>query len=360
MKRHRKPLFISVSVLGAVCIYYQMRKAYRKKHLCKEDEYEASTFLMQQAEQHIETQLRVHFQKIQRISDVTILPSILPRLKSQLISLIGLSKVKQELEQVKEGFPLNTQENYELLKRLQIPSFTYVMCGMCVLTITVLFVRVQFNILARHLYVATAEDISSVEHLDKKGALSKYCRKKYILLSEFLANEGIEKLSSTVEAAMIETLASKPLLEICSLADVREVFEIVYGKTEHRHVDWLIYMIFEALMQNDRDKSDAASHHEVETLHQLLYETKCVFESQEFKEVLRASFEVVLDLVLEELESQFKDGNVSLLLLAKLLVSLSEIAVLLLEQSDERGFIQSVIDLQKVQSFCASVYSSNG
>ncbi|MCO5602356.1 hypothetical protein L7F22_056487 [Adiantum nelumboides] len=71
-------------------------------------QYEARALIMHQ--ERIEAQLQVHFQSIQRISDSTTLPFILLRLKSQIVSLLDLSRLTEELEQDKDNSRLSAQE----------------------------------------------------------------------------------------------------------------------------------------------------------------------------------------------------------------------------------------------------------
>ncbi|MCO5557836.1 hypothetical protein L7F22_011408 [Adiantum nelumboides] len=163
IKRHRRSLIITVSIFGGGYVCYQTVKAFQKRVLIEKDEYEARAFIMHQ--ERIEAQLQVHFQSIQRISDSTTLPSILLRLKSQILSLLDLSRLTEELEQDKDNSRLSAQERTELWENIKTISFSRATCCMWALTIAVLFVRVQFNILARHVYLATARDISNVEQL---------------------------------------------------------------------------------------------------------------------------------------------------------------------------------------------------
>lgn len=346
---------------------YRTAKAYQKRNLVEREQHETHAFLMRQAEQRIEAQLQVHFESIQRISDTTTLPSILLGLKSQLFGLLDFSRLTEELEHDKDNSRLNAQERIELWEKLKILSFTRATCCMWALTIAVLFVRVQFNILARHVYLDTARDISNGELSDERKALSKACHQKYILFSEFLAARGIEILKTDVEAAVINTLASKPLREPCSLADLREIFSSICLNLEQSQVDWLAYMISKEAMPQDhhdtalRDEfDDGASHDKSNTLEQLLSETRDILKSQELKDVLATSFETVLDGVMDDFESLFEDAVGGRVPLAKLLPPVSGIAVLLLEQADENRFIHAITDLQEVQAFCASVYSASG
>lgn len=345
---------------------YQGVKAYQKRVSFEREERDAHTFLLSQAEQRIEAQLQVHFQSIQRISDTTTLPSILPRLKSQLLSLLDISILTEALTQDKDSsYVLTTQERIELWEKLKISSFTRATCCMLALTVAVLFVRVQLNILARHVYLDTARDISTLDQAHQKSTLSKTCQQKYILLSDFLANEGVKLLKSDVEVAVIDALASKPLKELCSLTDLRGIFVSICESLEHNQVDWLAYMVSKKrLLEHDQKikqmvaEWDVSSHDDMESLEQLLGETKDILKSHEFKGVLAASFGVVLDGVIEELESLFQGRESAKLPLAKLLPPISGIGVLLLELPEDNKFIQLITNLEEVRSFCAAVYSS--
>ncbi|MCO5596759.1 hypothetical protein L7F22_050828 [Adiantum nelumboides] len=363
IKRHRRSLIITVSIFGAGYMCYQKVKAFQKKGLIEKDEYEARAFIMHQ--ERIEAQLQVHFQSIQRISDSTTLPSILLRLKSQIFSLLDLSRLTEELEQEKDNSRLSAQERTELWENIKTLSFSRATCCMWALTIAVLFVRVQFNILARHVYLATARDISNVEQLDQRKDLSKSCQQKYILQSEFLAEKFLEIVKKDVEAVVIKTLGSKSLRDLCNLRDLRDIFSNFCLNLEHRLVEWLAYLALkDSVPEVHHDatlkvEADTALHDETGTLEQLLNETRDILRSQEFKEVLAASFETVLDRMMEEFNAVFEGGHEGRVPLAKLLSPVSGIGVLLLEHPDENRFLQSIANLQEVQSFSASVYSAS-
>ncbi|KAI5084455.1 hypothetical protein GOP47_0000624 [Adiantum capillus-veneris] len=359
IKQHRRPLLVTMGIFGAGYVCYQTIKAYQMRVVIEnqKEEYKARASVMRQAEQRIEAQLQVHFQNIQRISDTTTLPSILLRLKSQIFFLLDLSRLTEELEQDKENSRLGAQERIECWEKLKITSFSRATCCMFALTIAVLFVRVQFNILARHVYLATARDMSNAEKLDYRKELSKACQQKYLLCPEFLADKGVEILKGDVEAAVINMLGSKSMMDLCGLADLREIFTSICLNLEHSQVEWLASMVLRNAAPQDHPETSLED--EAGTLEQLFSETRDILKSQEFKEVLAASFETVLDGVMEEFEAIFEGGQGGRVPLAKLLPPVSGIGVLLLEQPDENRFVKSITNLEEVQSFCVSVYSAS-
>lgn len=141
--------------------------------------------------------MQLHFQSIQRISDTSRLPNVLPQLKSELSGRLDLSGLTGKLMQGKDAPQiLSGKEKLELWETLKIlctvlkifqirmqgdfenivPEFSFIFVlwcllagftrafsSMCSLTMMVLLVRVQLNVLARHVYIDTARDISAAE-----------------------------------------------------------------------------------------------------------------------------------------------------------------------------------------------------
>lgn len=370
VRRHKRTLLLSAGAVGAGYFLYRTIKSHYINGVM---EIEKHTSLLRQAEQRIEAQLQIHFHSIQRISDTTTLPTLLPRLKSQLFCQIDLSGLTEKLAQGKDAHQaLTGQERIELWEELKILSFTRAACSMWALTILVLFVRVQLNILARHVYIDTARNISTSDQVDQRRALSKVCQQKYIALAEFLPDKGIEMLISDMKVAVVSALASKSLKEPCSLADLRAIFESICSIFECSKVNWLAYMlpkeklVFDgrvaALVASDTAKDgekDVALHDEAELVERLLGETRDILDSQEFREVLVVSFDTVLDGAMEDFKAQYEGGD-ERVPLAKLLSLVAGIGALLLEQPDENRFIQLITNQQGVQSFCATVYSAAG
>lgn len=371
-KRHRKALLISAGAVGVGYVLYRSLKAHYSRTVAEIEEQEAHAALLRQAEERVEAQLQSHFQNIQRISDATTLPSFLRHLKRQLFSQVDLSGLTEKLIQGKEAHQaLTGQEKIELWQELKILSFTLATCSIWSLTLLYLFVRVQLNILGRHVYIDTARDISTSKPEDQRVAFDTGCQHQYIAFADFLPHRGLDVLIHDTKMAVESVLRSKSLKEACTLPDLWGIFNSICKNVEGSHKKWLTYLLPEentlpvdllAASLAMEDEPDAAGHvtlhHDKEKLEQLLGETRNVLASNEFREVLMLSLNAVLEGVMEEFDEIYQGRGITSIPLAKLLPPVSTLGSLLLEQPSENRFIQMIASTQHLQSFCATVYSA--
>lgn len=367
VRRHRRALLVSAIAVGAGYVLYRSIKA----HQARVEDREIHAALLHQAEERMEAQLQSHFQSIQQISDATTLPSVLPGLKKQLLSKIDLSGLTEKLVKGKEvSQGLTQQEKNELWQELKILSFTRATCSMWALTMLNLFVRIQLNILGRHVYIDTARDISTSKLGEQRRTLSKACQQKYIAFADFLPHSGLDMLICDTKAAVKNALLSKPLKEPCTLRDLREIFDNIHRNFEENHANWLAYMLPEENALPDdllaassiTDAAqymagDIALHHDDENLELLLIETRVILASDEFRDILTLSYGLVLDGVMEEFTALYEGRPIPSVPLAKLLPPVASMGTSLLEQPNENRFVQMIATQKELQSFCATVYS---
>lgn len=364
IRKHKTSIIVSASAAGIGYLCYRTIKA----HYVSIQEREAHVSLLQQAELRAESQLQLHFQSIQRISDTSRLPNVLPQLKSELSGRLDLSGLTGKLMQGKDAPQiLSGKEKLELWETLKILCFTRAFSSMCSLTMMVLLVRVQLNVLARHVYIDTARDISAAEPVDQRRSLSRVFQQNYLAFAEFLPREGLEMLISDVKAAAEEVLASKTLREPCTLKDLREIFESIAKNLNINKTTWLPYMLPKDVMHSCYYSSKSMTQYgsegeEVfdndEKLRSLLEETRAILDSEEFADVLASSLDGVLDKVIEDFSIIYQDRKTASMHLAKLIPPVASLGDSFLEQPDENRFVQLLIKLPQLQTFCATVYSA--
>eukprot|EP00249_Psilotum_nudum_P016534 c25869_g1_i2 orf=361-1329(-) len=314
--------------------------------------------------------LQCHFENIQLISDSTTLPSVLLQLKSRLFGMVDLSGLTEKLTFARDDPKvISPHEKLQLWQRLKILSFTRTMGALWSLTLLNLFVRVQLNILGRHLYIDTARYLSTSNEGDLARHLSKSCQQKYLACADFLHYRGLDSLIRDIQKATDNVLQSVSLKEPCTLLGLREIFNRICANFENCKMDWSHYV----LPDDDCLRTDIATTAAITDttqvpvadlipdiddakLDQLMVETKAVLCSREFEEVLAVSYEAVFDGVMEEFYSIF-DGASSVPL-AKLLPPVAAVGTFLLEHPRNNRFVGIIRSHPRVQPFCALVYSS--
>ncbi|KAF9667554.1 hypothetical protein SADUNF_Sadunf15G0035200 [Salix dunnii] len=106
--------------------------------------------------------LQEHFENVQLIADTTSLPHAMQYLRTRILELLDLSQLTERLQKGK-GQPttLTPSEKFELWDRLKILSFTQMLVSLWAVTMLTLYIKVQVNILGRHLYIDTARGLGS-------------------------------------------------------------------------------------------------------------------------------------------------------------------------------------------------------
>ncbi|KAH7424484.1 hypothetical protein KP509_11G010700 [Ceratopteris richardii] len=327
--------------------------------------------MMRKAELRAESQMQSHFQVVQQISDTSALSSVLPHLKSQLFDQIDLSDLTGRLFQGKDSpHMLSAKEKLELWENLKILSFTRAFSSLCSLSLMVLLMRVQMNVLARHVYINTARDISVMRPVDQRGGLSMKFQQSYLAFAEYLPHEGLHKLIKDIKSAVEEVLGVKTLRESCSVEDLRQIFASIMKGLRFNKTTWLVYMLpremklsFELLSKSMSVDGTAYANEYLsfqndERMQHILEETRAILDSKEFEEILVLSVAIMIDQVAVGFEDLYQGWKTTSIPLAKLIPHVAHSAESLLDQPDNNRFIQNVINNPELQSFCAMVYAA--
>ncbi|CAM8916724.1 unnamed protein product [Rhodiola kirilowii] len=157
-RRHRRKIFVSCGVLGGGYFLYKLYDA----HTQRLAELESEQAREQEKDEIIKRQLLEHFANIQTIADSTTLPHTIQLLHTHLMDELDLTSLRDRLLQGKsQSSSVTSSEKLELWERLKIQSFTRTVLSLWALTTLSLYVRVQVNILGRHLYIDTARGLGS-------------------------------------------------------------------------------------------------------------------------------------------------------------------------------------------------------
>ncbi|RVX18076.1 Peroxisome biogenesis protein 3-2 [Vitis vinifera] len=161
-RRHRRKIFVSVGVFGSGYLLYKLYDAHRRRL----DDLERELAVQRENEELIKAQMQAHFESIQRIADTTTLPHSMLYLSGRIAEELDLSHLTERLMKGK-GQPntLTPSEKLELWDRLKILSFTRMVLSLWAMTMLSLYIRVQVNILGRHLYIDTARVVEALIYL---------------------------------------------------------------------------------------------------------------------------------------------------------------------------------------------------
>ncbi|XWS37602.1 hypothetical protein CRYUN_Cryun19dG0058700 [Craigia yunnanensis] len=201
-RRHKRKVLVTAGVLGSGYFLYKLYDA----HKLRLTDLERQLASEQENDEFIKAQMQVHFESIQRIADTTTLPHSMHYLSCRIAEDLDLSHLTERLTKGK-GQP-NSLSSSEKLKwdRLKILSFTRTMVSIWAVTMLSLYIRVQVNILGRHLYLDTARGLGSSHLLEDADLIDRDDQQKFLASADFLANSGLPTLLSVMQTAATEVL----------------------------------------------------------------------------------------------------------------------------------------------------------
>ncbi|CAL5441574.1 unnamed protein product [Camellia sinensis] len=155
----------------------------------------------------IKAHMQAHFGNIQRIADTETLPHSMLYLSSRVAEKLDLLHLTEQLIRGKgQSNSLSSSGKLELWEKLKILSFTRMVLSLWAMTMLSLYIRVQVNILGRHLYIDTARDLGSSHLLDEADLIDRNDQQQFLASADFLSNYGMPTLISNMQAAASEVL----------------------------------------------------------------------------------------------------------------------------------------------------------
>lgn len=355
-------MYATLGVLGSgyfLCKLY----GYLKRHAA---DRERALAIQRNNEELIKAQMQEHFEKIQKIADSTTLPHVMQYLNSRIAEELNLMPLTERLMKGKgEPNTLTAAEKLELWDRLKILSFTRMVLSLWTMTILNLFVRVQVNILGRHLYIGTARGVGSSHLLEEADLIEQTGEQQFLAAADFLTTDAFPKLISSLEAATFQVLKGKQLKDLFDATVLHEtLFNILHAFVNTgRPNQWISYLMSEDLLFYKHDPaSDCGSQDPSlpSKFDQLMMETRAVISSAEFSDVLDVSLKVIVDALVKEIDFQpEKSGLTSgMMPLAKLVPRIAHICQLMVEEPNRERYIQIINKSPQVEQFFTLLYSA--
>ncbi|KAG7021638.1 Peroxisome biogenesis protein 3-1, partial [Cucurbita argyrosperma subsp. argyrosperma] len=247
---------------------------------------------------------------------------------------------------------LTLAEKLDLWENLKILSFTKMVISLWAITVLSLYIRVQVNILGRHMYVDTARGLGSSHLLEEAELVDRNDEQKFLAFSDFLSNYGLNTLIPRMQIAVAEVLKSKQLRDVFDTTTLREttvrIIKIFMSTGRPHH--WLDY-----LMPEDNQSSIRG------TLSTDDDATVTNINNAEFGNVIERSLEVGVNGLIEEMEGSVGGGGSSSTSgtpLARLVPRVSQMGPLLLEDPRKTRFIQMIRGIPEVEIFFTLLYAN--
>lgn len=314
-------------------------------------------------DESIKAQMQAHFENVQRIADATTLPHAINILNSRITEELELSQLLEKLMRGKEHpSSLSPSQKLELWDRLKILSFTRMVVSLWAVTMLSLYIRVQVNILGRHLYIDTASGLGSSHLADDTDPIDWDDEQKFLASVDFLANYGMQTLISNVQVAAAEVLKGKQLRDVFNAAVLHETVMqmldmFMSAGSPHQWVD--------ILMPGDAkfyQLATASSHGNIPSdfskFDQLMVETRAVLSSAEYRSVVEISFKAAVDALVDEVGVQSGGSLVTGIPLAKLVPRIAQIGPFLLDEPSKNRFIQTIRTIPDVELFFTLLYAN--
>ncbi|XP_024990081.1 peroxisome biogenesis protein 3-2-like isoform X2 [Cynara cardunculus var. scolymus] len=281
-RRHKRKVYVSLGLCGSGYLLYKFYDAYTKRI----SELERQLADEQENDELLKAQMQVHFENIQRIANTMTLPNAMLYLSSRVAEELDLLHLTERLIKGK-GQPnsLTPSEKLELWDRLKILSFTRMVLSIWAMTAISLYIRIQVNILGRHLYIDTARDLGGFQPEDA-DLIERTDEQQFLASADFLSSHRIPALISNMQAAATEVLRGKQLRDIFNSTVLHETIMQILNMfmstgRPHHWVDYLMPEDVRFYKSVESSGSDSPNVSDVTKLDLLMVETRTVLSSLE-------------------------------------------------------------------------------
>ncbi|GAB2298264.1 hypothetical protein Dimus_032334 [Dionaea muscipula] len=359
-RRHQRKFFVTLGVLGGGYALYKLHNAYR----CQLSELEIELACEKEQDELIKAQMQEHFMTIQRIAYSTTLPHVMNCLSSKVAQDLDVSLLTERLQQGKgQPYSLTSLEKLELWDKLKILSFTRMVLSLWVMTMLTLYIRVQVNILGRHIYINTGRGVQNSHWLEEVNLIDNEDEQQFLASADFLASSGLPSLICNMQTAAAECLRSKQLRDIFNptilhdtIMEILDTF-ISMGRPYH----WVEYLVPDDSYLHKSTASSSDGDGDISRFQRLMAETRAVLSSAEFRDIVDVALKTLVDAVVKDMTDQPGGGNAALsgmIPLAKLLPHIARMGPILLGEPAKNPFIEVITNIQDVELFFTLLYAN--
>ncbi|KAF5730327.1 Peroxisome biogenesis 3-2 -like protein [Tripterygium wilfordii] len=359
-RRHRRKILVTAGVVGGGYFLYKLYSDYGRRVADLEKQLERQRI----NDELIKAQLQAHFENVQRIAETATLPHAIHYLSSRIEEELNLSNLTERLLQGK-GQPntLSSSEKLELWERLKILSFTRMVVSLWAVTMLSLYVRIQVNILGRHIYIDTARGLGSSYSLEDADFIDRDSEQNFLASADFLASSGVPLFISNMQAVVAEVLKEKQLRDVINTTGLHEtvsqILDIFMSAGSPHH--WIEYLMpedarFSKLAKTPSNDDTVPS--DLTKFDQLMTETRDVLSSAEFGDIVEISLKAVVGALMEDIAVQSGDSLTSGMPLARLLPRVIQVAPSLVDEPRKSRFIQIIQTVPDVELFFTLLYAN--
>ncbi|XP_057537509.1 peroxisome biogenesis protein 3-2-like [Amaranthus tricolor] len=357
--RHKKKVFVTLGIAGSGYFLYKLYDAHKRRL----DEVAVELAAEREHDERIKAQMQYHFETIQRIADTTTLPRAMHYLSNRINEELNLSVLTEILKQGKDVMTL--PEKLELWDKLKVLSFTKMVLSLWSVTMISLFVRVQVNILGRHLYIDIARSQESSPLIEEATFTDQDDEQNFLAKADYLASHGLPALIFNMQAAAAEILKNKQLKDVFNSSILHEtVVQILYtfmsmGRPHH----WIEYLMAEdaklpsltpSMSSNNLILADGSK------FDQLMKEAHSVLSSDEFTHVVEVSLKTVVNAIVNDIfvEQSGSGTPSSSIALVKLVPRIAQTSQVILDEPTTNQFVQTIKSIQDVELFFTILYAN--
>ncbi|KAK9861702.1 hypothetical protein WJX84_011452 [Apatococcus fuscideae] len=333
----------------------------------------------------LDSGLQRHFDSIQSISDSTTLPQALRDLQRHVARLTGVHQLLDLLREGKKGHGLAATPSgkLETWQQLKLAAFTNAAASAWLLALLDMLLRVQLNILGRHLFLASHLCSNTEMLAEDQGAetpglqVSRRAQTMFLDYAHYLPERGSAAIVDIAAAAARKFLVPIDLTDRLGPSNTLGVLSRIHAEMEAQagKQDWATFML--PSKAEEKQYADAYPPAEPdytalqpaallardeEIVGDMLNEVREVIGTAKFHAALRASVQEVAGRVADGLASGEAGTGLDKLKLplAKLIPRVSAAGTAALDPSSSatRDCLAAVSALGPVQQLCASVYSS--
>lgn len=353
-------MYVSLGIFGSGYLLYKLHHWHRRRL----SDLETELAHERENDELIRAQMQEHFQNIQTIADSTTLPHVMEYLNNRVEDELDITPIMERLMMGKDQpNSLTAAEKLELWNQLKILSFTRMVLSLWSMTLLSLYIRVQVNILGRHLYIDTARVLGD-SHFEEADLIDRKDEQLFLASADFLSNYALHNLRCSIEAAASEIIHGKQLKDVFNVSTLHDITVQIldtFMSTGSPH-QWLSYVMPES--SSEFKLTEPTASHNADLLsatkfEQLMSETREVLSSAEFGNVVDISVKTGVDVLMEDIKEQSGESSLtSGIPLAKVLPRIAQMGELLLKEPNRNRYIQVVHDIPEVELFFTLLYSS--